>query len=244
MIGLPRKRTSDHSKRQNWGGIAVEFVVVVFGVFIGLQAQAWYEYRSERQAEREYIDRLHADFSAIRDEVEQCLSIYRGSIEATNTIAQALERHHVSGQVASVSSGDLGEALLRATAGVAPPGRSATFVEMLSTGDLGLVRDNRLRRALTAYDQRAEVNRENWRSLREIQDQYIAPLYENITLTVNPDAQQLSRVTTYDFAGMADDPRSRGMLNVLAGAKANNYELCQVQARRVADVQEVLGNGR
>lgn len=223
--------------------MAIEFAVVVFGVFAGLQAQAWYEYRAERQAEREYVDRLTADFSTIRNELELCLSVYRRSIAAIGEIADAVDLYRAADVSPAASGGDIGNALIRATAGVAPPGRSATFVEMLSTGDLGLLRDNDLRQTLTAYDQQAEVNRETWRSLREIQDRYIAPLYENITLAVDPDAQPVTNVTAYDLDGLANDPRMQGMLNVLAGSKANNYELCTLQVKRVASVEAALGAG-
>jgi hypothetical protein len=237
------KRIAENLRSQNWGTVWVEFIVVVFGVFIGLQAQDWYEYRSERQAEREYIDRLDADFSVIHGEIEQCLSIYRQSIEAISEITQALEPRLASERSAWDSSGEMRGILLKATAGIPPPGRSATFVEMLSTGDLGLLRDNRLRRTLTAYDQRAQVNRETWRSLREIQDQYVAPLYENIRLAIDPDAQQIATVVAYNLSGLAADPRSRAMMNVLAGSKSNAYELCKIQGKRVADVQESLAEG-
>lgn len=234
------QRFAERLKHQKWGTVSVEFGVVVFGVFAGLQAQEWYEFRSEREAEKEYVARLNTDFTAIQVEVEQCLSVYRGGIEAISAIANTLDSDTADGQPAPEYASDFGNVLLKATAGVPPPGRSVTFVEMLSTGDLSLLKDKELRRALTAYDQLAEVNRETWRSLREIQDRYVAPLYENIKLSVDPDAQQVSTVTEYSLSGIADDPRAVGMVNVLAGSKSNNYELCRMQAKRVAAVQQAL----
>ena len=131
-------------------------------------------------------------------------------------------------------------ALVQMTAGTIPAGRSATFLEMLSTGDLSILRDATLRDALIAYDERAQVSREIWRSIREESIAYMQPLYDHIKLNVALDAKRISSIRDYDLKAMSRDPGFRSMLNVLAGGKGNNYELCQVQLNLVDNVQQSL----
>ena len=51
-----------HIKAQNWFAVALDFLIVVVGVFMGLQVSNWNAERLERTQERDYLIRLHGDF--------------------------------------------------------------------------------------------------------------------------------------------------------------------------------------
>lgn len=51
-------------KEQNWAVLGIELVVLVVGVFVGLQASNWNDDRVERAEERGYLVRLHEDIKA------------------------------------------------------------------------------------------------------------------------------------------------------------------------------------
>lgn len=57
------QRIASAIKRQDWFQVLIEVIIVIVGIFLGLQVQAWYEARTERADEREYLVRLHQDFS-------------------------------------------------------------------------------------------------------------------------------------------------------------------------------------
>ena len=59
------RRFSEALKQQNWAAIAIEFVLLVLGVFLGIQVANWNETRREHTLEAEYIARLQRDFGAI-----------------------------------------------------------------------------------------------------------------------------------------------------------------------------------
>ena len=44
------RRISEHVKDQNWTAIALDFVIVVIGVFMGIQLGSWNAARAERAA--------------------------------------------------------------------------------------------------------------------------------------------------------------------------------------------------
>lgn len=234
------RRAVDHIAKRNWFAVAIEFLIVVVGVFLGLQAQEWNQQRKDRDKERIYVERLAADFSAIDRDLERCLAVYRDSIEAIALVSTAIEEQLASGSTAAVRDGVFADALVRMTAGEIPAGRSATFVEMLSTGDLNILRDAALRDTLVAYDERAQINRVVWQSIREELSAYSKPLYDNVTVSIDLEGSQTSTIDRYDIVAMTEDPGFRSMLNVLAGNKGNVHELCVAQRGRADRVQQAL----
>lgn len=56
------RRVIAHLRKQEWTAIAIDFVIVVVGVFVGIQVSNWNAARIEQAQEREFIVRLHEDF--------------------------------------------------------------------------------------------------------------------------------------------------------------------------------------
>lgn len=231
---LLRRRTRN-TATSGWRGIAAELLIVIVGVFLGLQAQEWNQRIADQRKERQYIERLTADFERISKDLRRCRDVYGDSIRAIERITTVLA--NPSGDLSNES---LNDTLVQLTAGDIPASRSATFVEMLSTGDLGIVSDAGLREALVAYDQRAQANRLIWRSLRGELGPYMEPLYENVQVGIHSDKGYATTISGYDVQAMVEDPRFRSMLNVLLGMKANIYILCASQLDLVDEAQRLL----
>lgn len=219
-----------HIGSQNWMAVGIDLLIVVLGVFLGLQAQDWNQRRQDRDAEQAYLARLESDFDLIESRLRQCLATYRNSFDALGRVKRA---------VAGEDDGDsLAGSLIAMTADTLSPGRSATFVEMLSSGDLSILRDEALRNALVAYDEQAQFVREVGRSRRDEDSRYMRPLYEHVDLEADLGAEPYASITDYDLDAMSADPDFRMTLEVLAGSKANSFELCNRQldfARRARE---------
>ncbi len=231
------RRINEHVKAQNWVAVGIDFFIVVFGVYMGLQVQEWNQQRSDINKERAYLERLSSDFAAIDQQLLRCLTVYKDSIEAINFVSDIVGAHTKSDQTIVPNSDSFTAALIRLTAGTIPAGRSATFVEMISSGDLSILHNSALRNALIAYDERAQINREIWRSIRDEVGEYQRPLYENVDLQIDLEKKSYAAISNYNFEMMASDRNFHTMLNVLAGSKGNNYELCQHQLTLTATVQ-------
>ena len=54
-------RITQHVKDQNWFAVGIDFVIVVIGVFIGIQVANWNDARAERSQEREIVLQLIAE---------------------------------------------------------------------------------------------------------------------------------------------------------------------------------------
>ena len=61
------RRVIAHFKRQEWTAIAIDFLIVVLGVFVGLQVSNWNEAQSSRRQEGVLIAQLADDLRSMRD---------------------------------------------------------------------------------------------------------------------------------------------------------------------------------
>lgn len=71
------RRLGGHLKDQNWAAIAVEFVMVVAGVFLGIAAANWNEERLERRQTRELLGQLQAELAAFEGYLDSMDDYYR-----------------------------------------------------------------------------------------------------------------------------------------------------------------------
>ena len=73
-------------KEQNWLAAAIEFVIVIFGVVIGFQVNAWNESRIEREQERKLIERLAVEVDGALSRKRNELSREVSDVEALASI--------------------------------------------------------------------------------------------------------------------------------------------------------------
>ncbi len=65
------RRITHHVKTQNWFAVFVDFVIVVVGVFIGIQVANWNEERAERVLEQEYLERIYFDTVRVISDLDE-----------------------------------------------------------------------------------------------------------------------------------------------------------------------------
>ncbi|MFP3944574.1 MAG: hypothetical protein ACLFWF_11810 [Alphaproteobacteria bacterium] len=236
------RRVLEHVRSQNWFAVAVDFLIVVTGVALGLQAQEWYQQSKDREKERTYLVQLSSDFAGIERAIGQCLAVYRESLKAIEYISRTIDAGTTPVKAQEGGRDAFSEALLKLTAGTTPAGRSAAFVEIISSGKLNVLRDRRLRNALIAYDQRAQRDWEIWRVTRSETSGYYRALYENVEVSIDPGKRNFSSVRDYDFDALASSANFNTMLNVVAGGKANTHALCKGQLVLAEQVRTLIKN--
>lgn len=62
------RRISQHVKDQNWTAIWIDFLIVVVGVFVGLQVSNWNETSRGAEKEAVILEQLHSEFTAAIEE--------------------------------------------------------------------------------------------------------------------------------------------------------------------------------
>jgi hypothetical protein len=133
------RRIAENLKAHNWFAVAIDFVSVVVGVFIGLQVQDWSTAREARTRGRAYSARLVDDLSYEAWNYEYLLAYYKDVREnAARVLAAMTGGPALSEEQFLISA-------YRATQYIFNERRRATYDEMIATGDIGLIADQRLR---------------------------------------------------------------------------------------------------
>lgn len=69
------RRVVHRLKQQEWTAIAIELVLVVLGVFIGIQVSNWNEVRKEHSLEAVYLDRIAQDIRGDIVEMDEIVHV-------------------------------------------------------------------------------------------------------------------------------------------------------------------------
>jgi len=161
-------------KTQNWLAVATEFVIVIAGVVIGFHINAWAEGRSDRAAEQSILLQLHDDFAELRATEEAYLARAAQQQRLSALWISALEGPEPPGMAglrqivldfyeaedperrAVLERGPLHNIFTDPIGGERQPAAAVVFQQLVASGDLRLLRSQRLRAALT----RRELQRE------------------------------------------------------------------------------------
>lgn len=123
---------------QNWSSAVLELLVIVVGVFLGLQVDAWNQVRTERATEAAYLERLHADTTFNLAQVKAKAQSYH---DRASSLARIVERLQAE-EVDSIDINDLTDTFCYWYVPEAVRLQSSTYDEMTSTGGLELISDH------------------------------------------------------------------------------------------------------
>jgi len=77
------RRINERVKAQNWFAVALDFAIVVLGVFVASQVTNWNEGRKDREREQVYIERLRSDFEAIEARSKMATDVSQSAVDAS-----------------------------------------------------------------------------------------------------------------------------------------------------------------
>ena len=243
-------RLTQALKDQNWMTIVVEFVLLVCGVFLGIQAANWNEQRREHALEAEYIARLQRDFSAIDARLSINLTRWEDTAAAPIRLINDLDAFRQRRAWPRAKVEMLGD--LDATMGSRIPApRAASYVELLSAGRLGLLRDSRLREALADYDTQAGFTLKAYDVLVQRVDPQRPTLVRHMQFDRSADAarmdpQEILRNggepwADVDLTQLASDPDIETALNTFASASHAQVLNARLQQEKAKAVIALLG---
>lgn len=141
------RRITEHVKAQNWFAVAIDFVIVVVGVFIGLQVNNWNEARGERVRSRDYLSRIRAELVADITELER----HRGLWQEVANEGYAAVSYAETGARGGATDWEMLRSFLHASQSNQLSFADTTYSELRSAGELRLIADADLRSALADY---------------------------------------------------------------------------------------------
>jgi hypothetical protein len=164
------RRVIKHVRNQEWTAIALDFLIVVVGVFVGLQAQQLAVDRENRRSEAIYLIRLH-------EEVLQTLQLREENVgrrfknkEALNNVYRILLGDEAPSKFSKEECYALTSMHIMSDVTADLP----TLTELLSAGKLDTIRSTEVRSNLIRYLQ----ERDRSGDALETINRSVSPLYQ------------------------------------------------------------------
>lgn len=173
------KRLREQAGQQNWFGVSVDLVILILGVFLGIQVNNWNQDRLDRKAGEDYRLRILADVEGNRRDLANRLEYFADIKEHAAATLAALDK----------PIGDNPQAFLTNAyqASQISPRRMRRFAyeEARSTGKLMAIGDASVREFLSNYYTGVETV--------EVTLQNVTPYRENIRSAMPAAAQDAVR---------------------------------------------------
>ena len=243
------RRVAEHVRTQNWTAIAIDFVIVVTGVFMGVQAANWNADRVERQREELVLDRLAIDFSRLLESGAFRVASGNRTMDDLDTIIGAIDR----GELIEADRPAFERGLKAPSDQSVLPGRSSTFVEVTSSGNSQLIRDEELRSMISRFHDQVDFSQSTFSSASMAANPYLEVFARHRTLSATrgvagpaqygtENRQRTASLAAYDFSAMKADPEFRRAAQELREVQASilmwhqaNHDLGQAICARLKE---------
>jgi len=142
-----QRRVYEHVRTHNWFAVAIDLLVVIIGVFIGIQVANWNAAQIDDKRSYQYLERIRGDLDADLANYKNRLAFWR---QVRNYGGQALA-YAETGDPHGLTQWQLLLAYFQASQLAEFYTTESTYEELKSAGELGLIADIRLRDSLAAY---------------------------------------------------------------------------------------------
>ncbi|MEM6301694.1 MAG: hypothetical protein AAF749_08130 [Pseudomonadota bacterium] len=154
------RRVTKHVREQNWFAVFLDLLVVVLGVFIGLQGQDWNDDRLRRLESKSILARIESEFKLMHKTAERRRGVMEQNLLAGSRIVEGL-------QSGTLASDTLDDDLTSLVTIMPLPPPSVVFAELQASGRLDLVLNRALTDALYEYNAWASLLAGNTQSLTQ-----------------------------------------------------------------------------
>ena len=150
------RRIIQHVRKQEWTAIVIDLLIVVVGVYFGIQAQTWNAAREDREIERQYLQSLHDQISNMIEDNESRVETNRDELIDLREVGAALE---AIGEITELEKRHC-NAIVSSHIYVGRISVPPTIEELITTGRLQLIRNSAVRLAIISYSQTIEGYRQ------------------------------------------------------------------------------------
>ena len=163
------RRFMEHVKEQNWFAVGLDVIVVIVGIFLGMQVTEWNQQRQDRQLESDYLQRLEADVKKDIIQIDDAVALQLDRQALAKRVIDSLTNI----QIVHDDPSRFVHAVEEAGYTYMPEINDDTFEELKSAGRLPLIVDQDLRAEISAYYNLISQS-EQWNYLRELfQTEYL-----------------------------------------------------------------------
>ena len=197
-------------RRQDWAAVAIEVLVVIVGLYLGLQLNGWKESRDARGREQVALARL-------QDESEEIVRYFRQQVDQSERDIEGQEAALLAlsaGERARFTAAELGERIgtLDRYPGIAPP--RAVYDELTGSGLMSDVGSTAVRTDIASYYARLAYVQSQLDYFRLFRVMLQSQELPGATSTFDPaHPRDIERfVYSADFDAIVADPRAMQQL--------------------------------
>ncbi len=219
------RRIATAFRKQDWATVAVEFVIVVAGIVVGLQVDSWNTERKDRIREQAILKQFQSDFATNAASIGRYAIRHEQMVEGLGFALEVLTR----GELEKTDTRRFRDAFVSM---YQLPSISATmggYDTVIATGDLALITDQELKSRLVQLrsDLDAEMSLMNY--FRDL-NQNNMELTRDVVLLV-PNDDRTDAMLQVDFDVVKNDYR---MLTVVADQR-RKHQIIGAARRSLAD---------
>ena len=182
------RKLAEALQTQSWFTVVLEIMIVVIGIFIGLQVDDWNEARKHRQQESVYLAILRDDTMAMRANLESLIEQRELFIREMTAALRALESCDGAAEAQASIRFALGS--YQASRGISY--LDATFNEMVASGSLARIERQPLKRAISDTFSALEDLNGSILSFRVSMPVVDSIIWKNVSFTIDPDTTRTS----------------------------------------------------
>ena len=145
------RRITEHVKAQNWFAVGLDFLIVVVGVFIGIQVSNWNGERQDNALSAEYLQRLEFDIALEQARWDKAADYFSTARQYGLAAMEGFQK-----PADQLDDQFLVNVYQASQVWFVLPNR-ATFDELSSTGRIVLIEDAELRTALSNHYVRVDA---------------------------------------------------------------------------------------
>jgi hypothetical protein len=139
------KRLRQEAAKQHWFGVAVDLVILILGVFVGIQVSNWNQDRLDRAEGKEYRDQIYLDLESNQRDLAFRVH-YDGQLLGHAEAALAALDRPVTDR-----AGDFLISAYEASNHIPQPVRRSTYDEVMAAGKANFLGDKMLKEHITNY---------------------------------------------------------------------------------------------
>ncbi len=186
----PAGRVATSFTERRWVTFLAELVLIVAGILIALYIDGRVQERQDRDLETAYLGSLYDDLGQIENEVTQFVEFDQSILATGKKLLDAIATENLPGDE-RVMQAMLSELTVRRTLQI----HSAAYTDLVSTGNLRLIRNQELRRDIVRYfaaTERAELILE--KNSRAFIDEIYVRFVMDAGITIGVDESTLGAV--------------------------------------------------
>ncbi|GJL91350.1 hypothetical protein [Hyphococcus sp.] len=240
------RRITEHVKAQNWTAVALDFLIVVVGVFIGIQVANWNDAQAESRRSLQSLKELRSDYKDISVVTDELVGFYEGVISDLQVVVATLH----SGEFNDEARGAVIRALSYGDVFGDPPPPSGTFRDLQSAGELRLITDKALRLRLIEYDQSLDTINQSNAAITDMMTPFVAAFRRHSRLSTGyqlPEGDdfsfidaELPPVVDADYAALLSDSEFRIASEQYLRLQVGRYFNAKVAQSKVHQIQTMI----